>query len=323
MNNPHISIIIPVYNAEAYLHECIESLQRQRMRSFEIIIVDDGSADKSPEICNQLAIEDERIRIIHQANAGASAARDRGVQMARGEYVTFVDADDTLPQDALESLAKEAKNGKFDIVVGNIDRCIRYQHDVSLSPKDYRAGLLTLDRQIVTPSAKLFRRSLFCTETFDLPRDIKIGEDRLMNLRLAFANKKEVRQITKIVYNYRVTSGSATQTFRPTVAYYQRYFDFLKMTIPEDLRKAYYPLTIAYRLKVLELIGIKNPEDLTTKDGMRADLLKDIKACNYPLSLHERFYLRERNSLAIKAFNFMRRVENKLVMALGRKSILP
>lgn len=97
---PRLSVIIPVYNAEAFLEKCARSVLGQTFRDLELILVDDGSIDKTPEICNHLAAEDSRVRVIHQENAGVSAARNAGMNLASGDYIAFADADDRLHPEA-------------------------------------------------------------------------------------------------------------------------------------------------------------------------------------------------------------------------------
>lgn len=95
--SPSISIIVPVYKAEAYLLRCVDSLLAQTFTDFEVLLIDDGSPDRSGEICDDYARKDARVRVFHQTNGGVSVARQRGVENAKGEWITFVDADDYLP----------------------------------------------------------------------------------------------------------------------------------------------------------------------------------------------------------------------------------
>ena len=113
MTQPQISIIVPVYNSEKYLGACIDSILAQSYRDFELILVDDGSRDSSPRICDDYAQKDSRVKVIHKANGGVSAARNDGLDIAKGEYVTFIDSDDWVEGEYLETLSKF---GKYDIV---------------------------------------------------------------------------------------------------------------------------------------------------------------------------------------------------------------
>lgn len=94
MAEPTISIIVPVYKTEAYLEKCVDSILAQTFRDFELLLIDDGSPDNCPALCEEAAARDPRIRVIHQKNAGLSAARNTGVEAARGEWIGFVDSDD-------------------------------------------------------------------------------------------------------------------------------------------------------------------------------------------------------------------------------------
>ena len=103
-NKPFFSVIVPVYNVEKYLHRCVDSILAQSYSDFEVLLVDDGSIDKSGVICDDYALKDNRIRVFHQANAGVSAARNKGIDEAKGEYVVFVDSDDYLKLEKLNNL---------------------------------------------------------------------------------------------------------------------------------------------------------------------------------------------------------------------------
>lgn len=115
--NPQVSIIVPVYNAEAYLARCVDSLTGQTLENIEIILVDDGSADASPALCDSFAAVDGRIRALHQENAGAGMARNRGLALAQGEYVGFVDADDYVDRNMYEALYQAAAAHSADMVL--------------------------------------------------------------------------------------------------------------------------------------------------------------------------------------------------------------
>ncbi|MCM1109234.1 MAG: glycosyltransferase family 2 protein [Clostridium sp.] len=111
-----ISVIIPIYNVEKYLDRCIQSLIRQTYRDLEIILVDDGSPDRCPQMCDEYEKLDSRIKVIHKENAGQGLARNDGLELAKGEYVTFVDSDDFLALNAIELMLDATEQGKHDIV---------------------------------------------------------------------------------------------------------------------------------------------------------------------------------------------------------------
>lgn len=114
------SIIVPVYQAEATLERCAQSALTQEYGDFELILVDDGARDRSGELCDSLAKTDGRIRVIHQENAGVSAARNAGIRLAQGEYLLFLDSDDALLPDALATYADATLNGMADVVIGGL-----------------------------------------------------------------------------------------------------------------------------------------------------------------------------------------------------------
>lgn len=115
---PLFSIIVPVYKVEAYLDKCVRSLTEQTYRDIEIILVDDGSPDRCPQMCDTYAERDERITVIHQKNGGLSAARNRGILAARGEYILFLDSDDYITLDACERLVPFVEKN-YHIVIGD------------------------------------------------------------------------------------------------------------------------------------------------------------------------------------------------------------
>lgn len=116
MNNPKVSVIIPVYNTEPWLEECLDSVLRQTMDDFEIVCVDDGSTDRSDEILREYAAKDARISVISQRNQGQSVARNTGLNVAQGKYIYFLDSDDYIEPDLLESACRESDSKNLDIV---------------------------------------------------------------------------------------------------------------------------------------------------------------------------------------------------------------
>ena len=245
MNGPRISVIVPVYKVEAYLQECIDSILAQTFTDFELILVNDGSPDNCGTICDQNAARDSRIRVLHQENQGVTRARANGVAAAKGEFINFVDGDDTLPPHSLATLAAHA-DGATDIVLG------KYQ-----GGKCPEAGELTLEkyREIIAtcrtinagPVARLLRRTLFDNQVFDTPAYVKYGEDHIMNIHLAYKAKRRIFSTDTVVYYYRDTPGSASYTSRvpETIAAYQTYR--IAAIPPQDVQK-FLPLGLADHL---------------------------------------------------------------------------
>ena len=152
--NPAISVVIPVYNVEAYLRECVDSVLCQTMQDFEIILIDDGATDSSGAICDEYGTKDSRIRVIHQPNGGLSAARNTGLDAAIGEYVYFLDSDDYIKPYALEHLLQLAKKENADVVFFDAfvfftdcepdPNVYQYHRSREYSPKNGRQMLLDL-----------------------------------------------------------------------------------------------------------------------------------------------------------------------------------
>lgn len=213
MKNPRISVIVPVYKTEHYLQVCIDSILAQTFCDFELILVNDGSPDGCSTICDRAANQDSRIRAIHQENQGVTRARANGVAAARGEFITFVDSDDTLPPHALETLIAPA-DVDTDIVLGKVPG-----HNCpakgELPLAEYRKMCVMMGSIHRGPYAKLFRRSLFDTHVFNLPRALRIGEDAVMNIRLAYRAKGKIYSTEEEVYLYRYNENSAFNTYTP------------------------------------------------------------------------------------------------------------
>ena len=135
MNNPKVSVIVPVYNVEKLLQRCIDSILAQTFTDFELLLIDDGSKDKSGEICDEYAANDDRIIVIHKDNGGVAEARNAGLRAARGELIGFVDADDWLAPEMYAILYDNMLKEDADISAGGIIDCIGNQRIARL--KDY------------------------------------------------------------------------------------------------------------------------------------------------------------------------------------------
>lgn len=123
MDNPYFSIIVPVYNVEKYLPQCVKSILRQTYKNLEVILVDDGAKDKSGELCDQFAKRDERIKVIHKKNGGLSSARNAGIRIATGKYILFVDSDDYWPNSSMLKQISSYMGEKEELAIWKYNRC--------------------------------------------------------------------------------------------------------------------------------------------------------------------------------------------------------
>lgn len=241
--SPYISVIIPVYNTEKYLESCINSILSQTFTDFEVILVDDGSSDNSSKICDEYVEKDNRIKVIHQKNGGTSSARYAGVLASCGEYVTFVDSDDELYTDALSILVTNTDN-TIDILVS--DAII----NEIITSEAYIKYILTWK---LTGSMcwRLFRRELFSTYVQDVPRNITIGEDQLMNIKLTLGRNLKIKCIREKVYNYRANSASITNTQKFSLEY-EEYFMSERVKVLGKYKRLFDSELCYYNLKTLE-----------------------------------------------------------------------
>lgn len=195
-----ISVIVPVYNVELYLERCIKSILCQTYKDFELILVDDGSPDKSGEICDHYKNIDSRIRVIHKENGGLSDARNVGVLSAAGEYITFVDSDDYVSSNYLEYLLYLATKTNADISIGcfkrtNLDSCEygknnRYKETTVLDPIAACKEILTMGKyepMLVIACCKLIKKDLCVRNPF--PVGFK-HEDRATTYKYYYCSKR-------------------------------------------------------------------------------------------------------------------------------------
>ena len=220
---PKISVIVPVYNVEQYLHECIESIVRQSYGDFELILVDDGSSDASGSICDKAAGNDERITVIHKPNEGVSIARNVGIESARSEWITFVDSDDIIEEDYLENLYRKAQQQKSDLVTSGIlfdygeKQKVYSLEDTTIKSFEKESDFVYMITQelITSPVGKLYKRDIIIENDLRFDPLLSFGEDRDFNIR--YLNATESACSTSYVgYNYRIyTPGSLTKKNHP------------------------------------------------------------------------------------------------------------
>ncbi len=224
---PAISVIVPVYNAEKYLQRCVDSVLAQTFTDFELLLIDDGSKDKSGTICDEYTAKDNRIRVYHNANGGVTFARNFGAEHAEGEWFCFLDADDTMPADALAAMMN--KGNGCDVVIGNkrivdgVTLTNEWQNKEysRLSAREFLERLIKNEiSQYIT--GRMFRRILFNNGTIDIPRELIMAEDFIMNVQLGNKAQK-IAIIQDVVYDYHVYDESVSHTFNTSIEYENKF----------------------------------------------------------------------------------------------------
>lgn len=213
-----VSIIVPVYNVEKYITQCITSILAQTYQKFELILVDDGSRDKSGEICDSFAEKDKRIHVYHNSNHGVSASRNFGIDHANGSRICFVDSDDWVDETYLSDMLKYAD---YDFVIQGMKQNgkeSRYKTEKILSNLQlfdiYISIALKHDALFNAPCSKLLKTEIIRENNVRFNEKISLGEDLMFNLTYMCYIKNSYI-VDTCSYNYRITEGSLTHVHVP------------------------------------------------------------------------------------------------------------
>lgn len=248
--NPLVTIIVPVYNTQTSLHQCISSILEQSYSNIELVLIDDGSKDGSGKICDQY-MTDSRVQIFHKENAGVSAARNDGIRLAKGEYISFVDSDDVIEKNMIEKLMERQVASHADLVIGTY---VKDTGSQSVKMEITEGGFenykdsdrireLYQRNLINSPWAKIYKKSLI-TEYFD--QTLSLGEDILFNLEyLKKVKYIEVLNYGGYRYNISATSGlhmsyrensieDFIRIWEETARYFQGYSDSKLVNAAKD-----------------------------------------------------------------------------------------
>lgn len=257
-----ISIIIPVYNKEKYLDECIKSVVNQDYKDIEIIIINDGSQDNSENIIKQWISKDSRIRYLTQENKGVASARNKGISMANGKYLFFLDADDLLKENAILTLVNCAEQTEADIITANFfekieDKIIKKP---SFSNQLYsESDLYTTDvilemfiinnRHMAMAGNKLYKTEFLKKHKITY-FDGVIAEDRLFNL-MCYVNKPVIQVVNKYTYVYNILENSRSRTFSSkyydeSIALLNYFYDYLLEESKVERHNELFQLIILY-----------------------------------------------------------------------------
>lgn len=215
MEKPLISVIVPVYNAEKYLDRCVDSIVGQTYDNLEIILVDDGSPDNCPAICDTWAEKDSRIKVIHKENGGVSSARNAALDIAAGNYVTFVDSDDYIDNDMVDIMAAEARKISADVVIVGFE----YENCDKVAEKTDFSQIIFNDNDIILnyindnirpeACAKFIKKSVIGSLRFNLA--FGYAEDLLFNYYV-LKKCKRIVSLSDKKYHYVQNSGNSSTT---------------------------------------------------------------------------------------------------------------
>ncbi len=217
MSKPQISVIVPVYKVEPYLEFCVDSVLSQTFRDFELILVDDGSPDRCPAICDSYAEKDARVQVIHKKNGGLSSARNAGIEKAIGEYLCFIDSDDYVSPVYLEHLYQAATETEADMVVchmlpvtdSKIPESSQYGKPEEMTQQDGFACLFSgRNTEMVVAPNKLYKKRLFAHIRYPIG---KLHEDEA-TIHFLIDQCDKIAWLEESLYFYRKTEGSITNS---------------------------------------------------------------------------------------------------------------
>lgn len=276
--NPLVSVVVPVYNVEQYLNDCVDSILKQSYQNIEVILVDDGSKDNSGSMCDEIAKCDSRVRVIHKSNGGLSSARNAGIENARGEFITFIDSDDDITSDYVEYLFSMIKKDKTKMAIASysvvhvksdktdVRDLSRGLSSLVLDTKECLSRMLCEEGFTVSACAKLYKKELFSDVLFPIG---KLCEDNGTIYKLILKCDR-ISYGAKSIYNYYTRENSIM-----TSKFNKKRLDLLELTdiMVSDISKVYPSLcdvlekrTFQARFSILrQMVFVDLDEELTLK----------------------------------------------------------
>lgn len=250
-----------MYNAAMYIKACIMSLLNQTFTDFEIIIIDDGSSDNSYSICKNEFLTESKLRLFHQENKGVSSARAYGVKEAIGDYIFFVDADDTVKNNMLEVLYNKITEG----------------YDMVMSESPFEGEFLgqefvkfILEQKIsVCIWGKLIKREFLTTKTMSLPTEINVGEDLALNVKIGLLISK-VYFLSENFYNYQYNPNSVMANRKITLDYEIKFHNLIRNILNDEINQYF------YSYKLLQLSSLKGLVLAKAKIDYNTDWIHDL-----------------------------------------------
>ena len=287
MNEEKISIIVPVYNVEAYLEKCVESILKQTYTNLEILLVNDGSTDKSGELCDKLALRDHRIRVIHKENGGLSDARNRGIDEASSNLIGFIDSDDYIDEDMYETLYRQMVASKADLsMCGHYDvyhqipeKQVAEIKTWELMPEEAIKMVMEAKILSVTAVNKLYKKALFEQLRFRIG---KIAEDAFIMVDLIHQCSKVVATNEKKYYYVHRENSITTQKFSlkflNVIEAYEQNAKIISENYPDLYDVAIMRLNWAYFYVLDRLLVDNDFKDKVLEDRLISYLKKNKKS---------------------------------------------
>ncbi len=331
---PLVSIIVPVYNTVLYLEECVESLQNQTYQNIQILLVDDGSKDESPELCDKLASRYENVSVIHKVNQGLGMARNSGLEKVTGKYVGFLDSDDTLDIDTIEGCVAVLEDnnadacfygrktqGKDGIYKVNDDIPTRLQYDRQAIRQEFVKNYFgrlpkeqSSDYIQASACCAMYRKAIIDNNHIKFVSEREyLSEDTFFNLEFCkFSNT--IMIIPKCYYNYRYNAKSLTKSYNPKrITQLKSYMKLLREYIDD------YPELddISQRVNFMFYIYIRPLIEIEIAIGRQSGIKQTIKRVREVLSDDEIIY--NARLIPLNILNFKRKT---FVRCMLRKHIL-
>lgn len=320
-----VSIIVPIYNVEKFLDQCISSILNQTYKNLEVILVNDGSEDNSSNIMEKYLKEDNRIKIITKKNGGLSSTRNVGIDVSTGDYIMHVDGDDFINKDTIENMVTEIINSKenIDVVVGDLElfygnnkkkvwKDSLMEENKIYSGKDYLEKYFFLGKACYSSCNKLWKRELYIKNNIYHPTEISLGEDSNTVARLMI-NAEKIIKLNSSVYNYRInlngmmkSKGKKLLDYKKSIEILEKYFyeknilDFFDKYKTSHTFFSFYENIILVSYKEIRNDYKNNNDYLVTKKLFEQDIENIIKDKN----ILENVTLKQKIILKIYDLNF-------------------
>ena len=286
-----VSVIVPVYNAERYLERCVDSIFAQSFTDYELILVDDGSTDGSGKMCDDYARSNPQVRVFHQVNQGVSAARQKGLDAASGEYVIFADPDDWVEPTMLEELLEVAVSEHTDVVIcdflinNELEENYNCQSPVSLNVNSLFRQML-LGKLHGSTCNKLYRSSKLIANKVSFPNGVNYCEDLWFNCEIMVKCNPRVAYLNKALYHYDTFTNESSlsrKVKRKTLEDYKKFISYAINLLDEE-RDADVIYYLKYSYKRHAFRSDCRPKEYSAiYPKLQKRFIKTLKTSNHPI----------------------------------------